>query len=149
MSSSATAPLPKFSHITLFISYAWEESTEEFVEKLKSDLESELGLKIFLDKHEIFIGDNIQHELAEGIEEANGIIVVYSEKYPNSQWCDKELQMAQRKEMPIFPVRRIKDACKKNVNMAIGSLLWADFTDDDEDEYKKSLDLLIKGIEKK
>jgi len=146
LSSSATATLSK---ITLFISYAWEESTEAFVVKLKSDLESEVGLKIFLDKHDILPGDNIQHELARGIEEANGIIVVYSERYPLSKWCDKELQMAERKKKPIFPVRRIKGAYQKNVDIAIGSLCWADFTDDDDNEYKKSLYLLIKGIEKK
>jgi len=141
MSSSATTTLSK---ITLFISYSWEESTEVFVLKLKSDLEKEIGLKIFLDKHELFPGANILHELATGIEEANGMIVVYSERYPESQWCDKEFQMVQRKKMPIFPVRRIKGAYKENINMAIGSLLWADFTDDDENEYKHSLDLLIK-----
>ena len=136
------------SQVKLFISYAWEESTNDFVLKLDKDLKSK-GFQTFLDKHDILPGDNIQHEVAEGMVNANGIIIVYSERYPDSKWCDNELQMAQRSNIAIFPVRRIKGHYEKNVDLAIGGILWADFTDNNENEYQQSLEKLIKGIEKK
>lgn len=135
------------SQVKLFISYAWEDTTNNFVVKLKRDLEAK-GLQVFLDKYEILPGDIIQHEVAKGMEEADGIIVVYSERYAKSQWCDKELQMAQNHGKKIFPVRRIKGQYQRNVDLAIGGILYADFIDD-ENGYQSSLALLIKGIEKK
>ena len=137
-----------FSQVKLFISYAWEDATNDFVEKLKRDLE-DTGLQVFLDKHEILPGDNIQHEVAKGMDEADGIIIVYFKKYPSSNWCDDELQMAQRSHKKIFPVRRISGPYQRNVDLALGGILYANFTLDNEVEYQKSLDLLIKGIEKK
>ena len=135
------------SQVKIFISYAWEDTTNNFVIKLKRDMEA-AGLKVFLDKHEILPGDMIQHEVAKGMEEADGIIIVYSERYPNSYWCDKELQMAQNRRKKIFPVRRIKNPYEKNVDLAIGGIRYADFIDDDNG-YQDSLTLLIRGIEKK
>ena len=142
--SSASPP----AQIKLFISYAWEEATNDFVEKLKTDLEAK-GLKMFLDKHDILPGDNIQREVAKGIDEADGIIIVYSERYPVSQWCSQELQMAQNLGKKVFPIRRIEDPYQRNVNLPIGGIRYATFTLDDEVEYQNSLALLIKGIEKK
>lgn len=136
------------TQIKLFISYAWEKATNDFVEKLKGDLEAR-ELQIFLDKHDILPGDNIQHEVAKGIDEADGIIIVYSERYPNSQWCSQELQMAQKLGKKVFPIRRIKDPYQRNVNLPLGGILYANFTLNNEDEYHNSLSLLIKGIEKK
>lgn len=141
---------PLLSRVKLFISYAWEDVTNSFVERLKCDLES-TGLQVFLDKHDILPGDNIRHEVAKGMDEANGIIVVYSERYPDSKWCDKELQMAQQYNKKIFPIRRIQGAYQRNVELAIGGILYENFTtaDDNEKNYKHSLDRLIKGIKKK
>ena len=139
---------PSLSGVKLFINYAWEEATNDFVERLKGDLER-TGLKIFLDKHQIYIGSNIQHEVAKGMDDADGIIVVYSERYPDSKWCDKELQMAQRHNKAIFPLRRIKDPYERNIDLAIGQIRYANFTDDNADEYSHSLDELIKGIKHK
>lgn len=140
--SSVNMP-SSFSQVKLFISYAWEQATDDFVLKLKKDLEDK-GLNVFLDKHDIVVGEDILHAVANGMEDSNGIIVVYSERYPDSKWCDSELQMAKRCNKPIFPLRRIKSAFKGTVNLVIGSLLYADFTEDDDDEYQRSLDSLIK-----
>ena len=139
---------PSLSQVKLFISYAWEETTNAFVVRLKHDLET-TGLQVYLDKYEIYPGDIVQHEIAKGMDDANGIIVVYSERYSKSKWCDKELQMAQNNNKKIFPLRRIKDKFERNVDLAIGGILYADFTDDNDDEYSRSLDTLIKGIKKK
>ena len=136
------------SQVKLFITYAWEEATNDFVLKLKEDLEA-TGLQIFLDKHELLPGDIIQREVAKGIEEADGIIVVYSERYPDSKWCHKELQMAQNRNKKIFPVRRIKGQYDRNAELAFGDIVYANFILNNEETYKSSLDLLIMGIEKK
>ena len=134
------------SRVKLFISYVREEATNAFVVKLKRDLEA-TGLQVFLDGHDIILpGDNIQHELAEGID---GIIIIYSERYPTSNWCQNELQMAQRLNIPIFPVRRISGPCQGNVDLALEGISYTNFNLDNEDEYQESLDLLIKEIEEK
>ena len=137
---------PTRSKVKLFISYAWEETTNGFVIKLQKDLEDQ-GYEVFLDKVDIVAGHNIQHELAKRIHETDGIIAVFSKKFSSSQWCDKEIQMAQRLKKQFFPVRRIKEKYSKNLNMAMGSIKWIDFIKDSE--YQDSLKDLIKGIEKK
>ena len=104
---------------------------------------------MFLDKHDILPGDNIQCEVAKGIDEADGIIIVYSERYPVSQWCSQELQMAQNLGKKVFPIRRIEDPYQRNVDLSLGGILYANFTLDDEVKYQNSLASLIKGIEKK
>ena len=130
----------------LFISYAWEDSTNEFVKKLQKDL-ADYGFEVFLDKVNIVAGDNIQHELAKEMDKADGIIVVISKKYSSSQWCDKELQMCQRRGKPLFPVRRIEEQPSNNVDMAVGSIKYVDFTN--KRKYGGSLKSLIQGIIKK
>ena len=139
---------PSLSEIKMFISYAREESTNEFVLKLKEDLES-VGLKVFLDKDNILPSDNIRHELAEGIKEAHGIIIVHSKRYSESKWCNEEYQMALRKNKQVFPILRTKDQYQPKEDMAFGSTCWVDFTDNSENGYQQSLDSLIKGIRKK
>ena len=83
--------------------------------------------------------DSIHHEVAKRMEKA----------YPDSKWCDKELQMAQNHDKNLFPVRRIKGQYHRNIDLGLGGILYANFTLDNEDEYKSYLALLIKGIEKK
>ena len=144
-STTLTKSSPKPSKVKLFISYAWEECTNEFVIKLKGDLEDH-GFEVFLDKVDIVVGQNIQHELARQMDEANGIIAVFSKKFSSSEWCDKELQMAQRHNKPFFPVRRIREKYSNNLDIAMGSIKWADFIN--ESEYEDSLKALIQGIEK-
>ena len=104
------------------------------------------GFKVFLDKLDILPGHNIWHELAKGIEEANGIIVVHSKRYSESKWCDQEYQLAVRKDKAILPICRITDKYHSIEDMAFGSICWVDFTNDD---YKMPLNLLIAGIKKK
>ena len=48
---------------------------------LKHDFKMATELQFFLDKDDILPGDNIQHEVAEQMNEADGVIVVYSERY--------------------------------------------------------------------
>ena len=143
LSTTLTKSLSMFK---LFISYAWEDSTNEFVKKLQKDLEG-YGFEVFLDKDNIVAGDNIQHELAKEMDQADGIIVVISKKFSSSQWCDKELQMGQRRKKPLFPIRRIKEQLSNNIDMAAGSIKYVDFID--EDKYEDSLKSLIQGITKK
>ena len=134
------------SKVKLFISYAWEKTTDNFVVKLQKDLKDR-GYQVFLDKVDIVAGDNIQHELAKRMHETDGIITVFSKKFSSSQWCDKEIQMSQRLKKQFFPVRRIKEEYSKSLDMAMGSIKWIDFIKDSE--YQDSLKDLIRGIEKK
>ena len=154
--SSSTVAVPSpvavnvpstFSEVKLFISYAWEDSTNDFVKKLREDLENEGFRQVFLDKVSILPGDNIQHTLSEELDKANGIIAVDSEKYRVSKWCDNEILTAERKGKQIFPVRRTKEKYNDNLDRAIGGIKWVDFTDDDK--YQDSFQSLIAGIRKK
>ena len=143
LSTTLTKSSSMSSEIKLFISYVWDDSTNKFVRKLQKDLAC-FGFTVFLDKVVIVAGDNIQHELAKEMDQADGIIVLISKKFSSSQWCDKELQMCQRRGKPLFPVRRIKEQPNNNVDMAVGSIKYVDFI-----EYEDSLKSLVQGIIKK
>ena len=136
------------TQIKLFISYAWEEDTNNFVVKLKKDLEAE-GFNVFLDKCDILAGDVIKHEVAKGIDEADGIIIVYSERYAYSKFCEKEQELAESCGKKIFPVRRITNRFPVNVELALGGIKYVKFTSDNDEAYQNSLESLIKGIKKR
>ena len=134
------------SKLKLFIRYALEETTNDFVIRLQKDLKDR-GYQVSLDKVDIVAGDNIQHELAQKMHETDGIITVYSDRFPSSQWCDKEVEMAQMLKKQFFPIRRVKEGYSDNLDMVMGSIKWIDFINDSE--YQNSLKDLIKEIEKK
>ena len=89
-----------------FISHASEDK-EEVVLPLFEIL-SKKGMKVWVDKHEIFLGDSLRRKLDEGLAKSRFGIVVLSERFFQKEWTKKELDaLVSRedgKEKVILPV---------------------------------------------
>jgi len=89
-----------------FISHASEDK-EEVVLPLYEIL-SKKGMKVWVDKHEIFLGDSLRRKLDEGLAKSRFGIVVLSERFFQKEWTKKELDaLVSRedgKEKVIFPI---------------------------------------------
>lgn len=88
-----------------FISYS-REVYYEFVNPLNNIL-NEIGLKTWVDKFEINIGDEIIDNLYTVLDKSAGyygIIFIFDETFFYKEWCLKELGYALEKRIPFFPV---------------------------------------------
>ncbi len=89
-----------------FISHASEDK-EEVVLPLYQIL-SKNGMKVWVDKHEILLGDSLRRKLDEGLAKSRFGIVVLSERFLRKEWTKKELDaLVSRedgKEKVILPV---------------------------------------------
>ena len=89
-----------------FISHASEDK-EEVVLPLYEIL-SKKGMKVWIDKHEIFLGDNLRRKLDEGLAKSRYGIVILSERFFQKEWTKKELDaLVSRedgKEKVILPI---------------------------------------------
>ena len=123
-----------FSQVKLFIRNACEQATDYFVGKLKKDLE-DVGLQVFL-------RDNIQHEGMDD-SEADGIIEVFPKFYFSSSMS--EFDLVPQKGHKKFRIEY--NSHPKDVDIPKKELYFT-LDDDDDSEYKKSLELLITEIKK-
>lgn len=88
-----------------FISYS-RDIYYEFVNNLNNTL-NEMGLKTWIDKFEINIGDEIIDNLYTVLDKSAdyyGIIFIFDETFFNKAWCIKELDYAMKKRIPFFPI---------------------------------------------
>ncbi len=72
-----------------FISHASEDK-EEVVLPLYKIL-SKKGMKVWIDKHEIFLGDSLRRKIDEGLANSRFGIVVLSKLFFQKEWAKKEL----------------------------------------------------------
>lgn len=68
-----------------------------FVRELAENLKT-YGIKVWLDEAEINIGDSLTEKIGQAIDETDYVGVVLSTNSVNSQWVQKELQVALQKE---------------------------------------------------
>ncbi len=80
----------------IFISHS--STDKEFIRKLKKDLEK-FGHEIWLDEHEINIGDSISSEIEEGLSNANLLILVLTPDSVSSNWVGLEWRFALSREI--------------------------------------------------
>lgn len=73
----------------VFISHASEDK-EEIALPLANFL-TKNGLKVWLDKHEIFIGDSLRRKIDEGLANSRFGIVILSKNFFEKEWPKKEL----------------------------------------------------------
>ncbi len=86
-----------------FISYSHNNS--EFSEKLHNDLMGR-GIITWLDTHDLKVGDHPREKIEEAIRRKDKILLILSRESINSDWVEKEVYSALRKE---------KSQRKKNV----------------------------------
>ena len=96
-----------------FISHASEDK-EEVVLPLGEILEQK-GMKIWIDKHEITLGDSLRRKIDEGLAKSRFGIVILSEAFFQKEWTQKELDALvareEGSEKVILPIwHKIKKA---------------------------------------
>ena len=137
--------MPAKAKLKLFISYGREEITNDFAVRLLNDLKKK-GWEVFLDVDEIPCGANISRKIADAIDACHGMIIIFTEKYGNSEWCKKELEHASSKKKKLFPLRRENVSYSPLLEFQVGSLRWLDvYRDDQYDGVRKEL---IETLEK-
>ena len=109
------------------------------------------GIKVWIDEAEINIGDSLTEKIGRAIESTDYIGVVLSHNSINSEWVQRELQIALQKEIKgkkvvVLPI------LIETVEMPpfLKDKLYADFTNPDqfENELSKLLRALSVPIEK-
>jgi hypothetical protein len=80
---------------SIFLSHSSKDKffVRELAERLK-----EYGVKVWLDEAEIKIGESLTYKIGRAIDEMDYVGVVLSSNSVNSEWVQKELQVAMHKE---------------------------------------------------
>ena len=108
----------------VFISYNHAGEAKSAISKLSSDLEK-LGMKVWLDRNEIKLGDSIPTAIANGLEQASHVLAVVGPNDKQSAWATEELKMVRAKGKRIIPVM-VNNATARDLPEAIKDLLAAD-----------------------
>jgi cellulose biosynthesis protein BcsQ len=85
-----------------FISYSWED--KEFARLLHERLEG-LGIRCWLDEHQLRPGDNMRERINQGIRLGDKVLLCASKSSLTSSWVDHEIGIALKKEMQILKER--------------------------------------------
>lgn len=136
-----------------FISYSHQD--EAFVERLYDDLQQQ-GVRCWYTPHDMRIGDKIRPTIERSIQSHEKLLLVLSEHALESNWVEKEVEMAfekeyQQKQVMLFPIRL--DTAVMETNQA-----WAadirrtrhigDFSRwQDELVYQKALKRLLRDLQ--
>lgn len=81
---------------TLFLSHSSKDKF--FVRKLAEKL-IEYGVKVWIDEAEIKVGDSLLEKISAGVKDSDYLVVVLSHNSIESNWVQKELQMAMGREI--------------------------------------------------
>ena len=90
----------------MFLSHRGPDTKAGFVGFLKKALEQK-GLLAYLDYYAIPFGEDCWKSIEDGIKNSPIVVVVFSERYAESEWCLKELHVmlethSCKKILPIF-----------------------------------------------
>ena len=90
------------SHRTAFISYerSWSDDARYVARFLQSR-----GIEIWIDTDELRAGDRLSRGVEEAIGRADAFVPILSDSYMTSSWCLRELETAQARGIPIFPIK--------------------------------------------
>ena len=81
---------------SVFISHSSQD--KQFVRQLASDLTA-AGIRVWIDEAEIRIGDSLVAKISEAIDQADYVIAILSRNSVQSQWMQREIQMALTQEI--------------------------------------------------
>jgi hypothetical protein len=80
----------------VFISHASED--KEVIALPLTNILKKSGLTVWLDKHELFIGDSLRRKIEEGLSNSRFGVVILSENFFKKEWPQKELDALISKE---------------------------------------------------
>ena len=87
----------------IFISYATIDR-RPFAVELCGQL-TENGFRVFLDADGILIGERFKDEIPRHLRESDAMLVLISEGYGRSDWCQAEFHVGHTMKLPVLPVR--------------------------------------------
>ena len=127
----------------IYISYCEEDTTIDFIKRLKSDL-MKFRYEVFWDERNINNGNSATEKLAEAISSCDVIIVVMTKKYFESEWCGKGFTFpdAQKKKLIFIKWEEFDDS--EIAGSTLKNQLWLNFIKDEE--YDDSFEILAKEL---
>ncbi|XP_059075574.1 disease resistance protein RPV1 isoform X1 [Cryptomeria japonica] len=105
--SASTSAESKPSHLpyNVFINHCGKDTKDTVAKSIYEKLDA-TGLRVFLDKDELQLGDFFPQTLEEAMASASHHIAIFSENYAHSPWCLAELAFIMKqpniKFIPIF-----------------------------------------------
>ena len=127
---------------TIFLAHSSQDKF--FVRRLAEELRKN-GVNIWIDEAEIKVGDSLTEKIGKAIKETDYFGVVLSHNSINSEWVQKELQIANQKEIRegkivVLPI--LMESVE--IPPFLSDKLYADFTTPDkfESSVKKLVDSL-------
>lgn len=127
---------------SVFLSHSSKDKffVRELAEKLRS-----YDIQVWLDEAELNIGDSLTEKIGAAIEEADYLCVVLSQNSINSQWVQRELQVAMQKELEEKRVVVLPLLLEKvDIPPFLRDKKYADFTD--YNEYEESIALILRSL---
>jgi len=127
---------------SIFLSHNYKD--KEFVRRLANDLRA-YGVKVWVDEAEILVGDSLIQKISEGIEEMEYLGVVLSPNSVDSNWVQREIEVATNKEINGRKVK-VLPILYRNCKMPpfLEGKLYADFTL--HPNYQSGLEGLLKRL---
>ncbi|MFM2312102.1 MAG: hypothetical protein RLZZ04_1378 [Cyanobacteriota bacterium] len=128
--------------VRVFLSHNTKD--KPFVERLARDLNNH-GVKYWLDRAEIKVGDSLIDKIRSGIDEVDYVAVILSPNSVASPWVQREVDVAINQEIygkkiKVLPIMYQK--CKLP-GFLLGKL-YADFSD--EAKYEEAFKILVNSI---
>lgn len=117
---------------------------KSFVRKLSADLRR-YGHTVWIDEAEINIGDSLIGKIREGLDSVDYVAVVLSKASINSQWVQKEIEIACNREIDEKKII-VLPLLIENVELPgfLKGKFFGDFSN--SDEYSEKLNLLLRSL---
>lgn len=87
----------------VFLNHRGDDTKKGFTSHLYSSLRSR-GIRAFLDKEEMQVGDELTPQIKAAIKTASVHVAIFSEHYGDSKWCLDELVLMVESRAIIIPV---------------------------------------------
>ena len=100
---AAPAAPPKFS---FFLSHQWD--SKPLVEALKRRLEQRAGVRCWVDTEQMAAGAWLFDAIQDGIDESAVFMAFVSDKYTESDNCNKEFALAVDWKKPVMPINLVQ-----------------------------------------
>lgn len=127
---------------SIFLSHS---SKDKFFVRTLADHLRKYGIKVWIDEAEINIGDSLTEKIGQAIENTDYVGVVLSHNSINSEWVQKELQIALQKEIKGKSVVVLPILIETvEIPPFLKDKLYADFTS--SEKYESELPKLLKAL---
>ncbi|GLJ08129.1 hypothetical protein SUGI_0081790 [Cryptomeria japonica] len=102
-SSAQSLLISKKIEYDAFVNHRGIDTKDTLASLIFHNLEKR-GIKVFLDKYSIQVGDKIPETIEKAIASACVHVVILSANYAESEWCLTELCLILKTRAPIVPV---------------------------------------------